>query len=277
MATPSRQIQSVSTTELYNSWAKVYDTDNNILQAIDDLLIPSLLTLGLKTAHSQLSHTSTSQSLTVTELGCGTGRNTAKLLLPPFTPSSQIPISTVNALDLSPAMLSIAQSRCSSIHSSTSPHNLSSIPQQPTLTFHPFNAFSPSLNPAVPPLYGTADLVLSTLVIEHLPLDVFFRTVRHLLKKEGGVLVLTNMHAEMGRRSQAGFMLEEGVKLQGESFVYEVEEVLEEGRRWGGTVVGEVGEREVRESDLERRVVDRGRGGKWVGCKVWFGVVMRFD
>lgn len=105
---------------------------------------------------------------------------------------------------------------------------------------------------------------------------MFFRTVRNLLKKEGGVLVLSSMHAEMGQRSQAGFMLEEGVKLQGKSFVYEVQDVLEEGERWGGRLVGDLLEREVRESDLGE-VVDRGRGEKWVGCKVCFGLVMRFD
>lgn len=127
--------------------------------------------------------------------------------------------------------------------------------------------------------------MLSTLVLENLPLDVFFRTVRNLRKNEGGVLVLSNMHAELGRRSQAGFMLEESIKLQGESYVYEIEEVVKEGERWGGRVVGEVGEREVREGDLSLNgdlgggggVVDRGRGKKWVGCRVWFGFVMRFD
>lgn len=106
---------------------------------------------------------------------------------------------------------------------------------------------------------------------------MFFRIIKTLLNPQGGVLVLTNMHAELGRRSQAGLMLEEGVKLQGESSVYEVEKVVGE---------GEVAEREVREGDLKGSkrglgdsggVVDRWRGEKWVGCKVWFGFVMRFD
>ncbi|KAK0105363.1 hypothetical protein ONS95_004261 [Cadophora gregata] len=126
---------------------QVYDTDNNILQAIDDLMIASLLTLGLQTAHAQLP--SPSQALTITELGCGTGLNTSKLLLPPFTPSSpelgQVHIHTTNALDLSPAMLSIARTRCSSILSSQS----TTFPSpKSNLTFHPFNALSPPPPPS---------------------------------------------------------------------------------------------------------------------------------
>lgn len=132
---------------------------------------------------------------------------------------------------------------------------------------------------------GTADLVISTLVLEHLPLDVFFKTVRGFMREEGGVLVLTGMHAEMGRRSRAGFVDVDKSggerKVQGSSFVYEVEEVLVEGKKWGFAVDGEVGERAVCEEDvgedLEGSALLGKRGRKWVGCKVWFGCVMRFE
>jgi len=90
-------------------------------------------------------------------------------------------------------------------------------------------------------------------------------------------VVITNMHAEMGRKSQAGFMDEEtGSKVQGESFVYEVEEVLEEARRWGFELVGDVGERGVGLEDLETSVVGE-RGKKWVGVKCWFGMVLKLE
>ncbi|KAG4413363.1 hypothetical protein IFR04_013514 [Cadophora malorum] len=159
MAAPARRIESVSTAELYDRWAETTFSS-------------PLLTLGLQAAPSQLSPSSTPQPLTITELGCGAGRNTYKLLLPPFTPSSQIPhypqipISTINALDLSPAMLSLAQERCSSILSSpsSSPTTpIPSLPPPPHLKFHTFNALSPSLDPAILPLFGSADVVLSTL------------------------------------------------------------------------------------------------------------------
>ena len=125
-------------------------------------------------------------------------------------------------------------------------------------------------------MYGQADIVVSTLVLEHLPIDVFFRTVKNLLKPSGGYLVLSNMHAEMGRRSQAGFMdPETGEKVQGMSYVYEIREVVDGARKQGVSVVGEVQERGIREEDVGV-VVDEKRGRKWVGCKVWFGMVMRF-
>lgn len=87
-------------------------------------------------------------------------------------------------------------------------------------------------------------------------------------------MVITNMHAEMGRKSQAGFVDEEtGNKVRGESFVYEINEVLEEARRWGFELVGEVGERGVEMEDLEKGVIGH-RGKKWVGLKCWFGMVL---
>ncbi|OBT72909.1 hypothetical protein VF21_07767 [Pseudogymnoascus sp. 05NY08] len=249
---PTRQIASVSTAELYHRWAKVYDTDGNILQTTDDLCLPPLLANFL----SLLPPTNAK----ITELGCGTGRNTAKLLLPP----SSTMLSSIHALDLSPSMLGIARQRCSSI-------TAGSIAPTPSTEFHVFDA----LSGAAPPDEACgANGVLSTLVLEHLPLYIFFGSVKKLLAKEGGYLLVTNMHEEMGRRGQAGFVdVESGEKVRGVSFVYSIEEVLEEGRKWGFEVVGGVGERAVVEEDLK---VLGERGGKWVGCKVWFGGMFRF-
>jgi len=93
------------------------------------------------------------------------------------------------------------------------------------------------------------------------------------------VLVMTNMHAEMGRLSRAGFTdidMESGnvkVKMQGDSFVYEIEEVVEAGREEGFEMVGEMLQRGVAEEDVGLMVGERGM--KWVGVKVWFGCVMR--
>ena len=86
------------------------------------------------------------------------------------------------------------------------------------------------------------------------------------------------MHAEMGRLGQAGFVDEtSGVKVRGQSFVYEIEEVLEEGKRWGFEVVGKVQERGVKEENVgEGRVVGE-RGRKWIGVKCWFGMVLRLS
>ena len=84
------------------------------------------------------------------------------------------------------------------------------------------------------------------------------------------------MHADMGRISQAGFLDEDtGEKIRGDSFIYEIEEILEEARKWGFILEGEVQEREVREEDVgEGRLLGK-RGRKWVSIKVWFGMVLR--
>jgi hypothetical protein len=93
------------------------------------------------------------------------------------------------------------------------------------------------------------------------------------------------MHAEMGRKGQAGFVDEDaGVKVRGLSFVYEVQEVINEGKKWGfvleslgheGTGNGEgAWEKGVGEDDLRDGVVGE-RGWKWVGVLCWFGMALR--
>lgn len=242
---------------------QVYDTDGNILQALDDALLPPLLTQAL-------SLLSSSAPISITELGCGTGRNTAKLFLPSIT--SNVNIREINALDLSEGMLEVAKQRCEALLASTASTAISAPPK---LNFQVFDALNSSSTSESFDLEGKADLVLSTLVLEHLPLDTFFTTVKFFLKLNG-VLVLTNMHADMGRMSQAGFVdPETGEKVRGTSYVYEIEEMVQEGKRLGFEVVGQVGERGVSEEDIDEGKLLGSRGKKWVGVKVWFGCVMR--
>lgn len=118
-----------------------------------------------------------------------------------------------------------------------------------------------------------ADAILSTLVLEHIPLAEFFATVSRLLVP-GGNLLLTNMHPDMGRLSQAGFVdPRTGCKIRGESFVHGISETVQEATNWGFEVVGE-----VKEVMVEKGMVDElgRRAEKWVGMKVWFGGVWRF-
>lgn len=78
----------------------------------------------------------------------------------------------------------------------------------------------------------------------------------------------------MGRLTRAGFKTASGEKVQGESYVYSVDDVLGEVRRQGVWEVLGVRERGVEDGDLvDGRVGERGR--KWVGVNVWFGVVVR--
>ncbi|KAM3088213.1 hypothetical protein ACMFMG_002268 [Clarireedia jacksonii] len=265
----SKAVQSLSTADLYNRWASKYDTDGNPLQALDSRLMPTLVEALMESLSND-----TPRDLTITELGCGTGRNTVLFLRQPLAER----ISQIYALDLSHAMLDIARSYCSSI-SAANPGPI------PKLQFHEFNAMKPEATPEITRLVqGKADIVLSTLVLEHLPLSKFFAAVTLLLKSDGengtGKLLITNMHAEMGRLSQAGFVDEvEGkpIKIRGESFVYEVDEVIEEGQLWGFEVINEVVEKAVEEGDVDEagdglRLGNRGR--KWMGKKMWFGMIM---
>ena len=260
---------------------QVYDTDGNILQAIDDHLVPQLLAKALTLVQSD-------SPVVITELGCGTGRNTAKLLLPLQTSSEQashetyaVDIAQINALDLSMAMLEVAQKRCNAILSTKSRDE-----KTPDIQFREFDAIEPSSYPNVQSeVIGKAHLVLSTLVLEHLPLEVFFSTVKSLLIPGGdGLLVLTNMHPEMGDISQAGFLDEDtGEKIQGHSFSHRIEDVMAVAAKYGFSLVGELGERAVEESDVRDdggNVQDRllgKRGRKWIGIRVWFGGVFRLQ
>ncbi|ELR03030.1 hypothetical protein GMDG_05881 [Pseudogymnoascus destructans 20631-21] len=160
---------------------------------------------------SNITYTKATSSSTLepTELGCGTGRNTAKLLLPP----SSTKISSIHALDRSPSMLDIARQRCSAI-TADSTTSISST------EFHVFDAPSDT---APPEEACGADAVLSALVLEHLAPAVFFGSVKKLLAKERGHLLVTNMHEEMGRGDRRGLYSIEEV----------VEEVVEEGRKMG--------------------------------------------
>jgi hypothetical protein len=162
-------------------------------------------------------------------------------------------------------MLEIAHQRCGEVAAGTGPEI-----STPKLEFRVFDAMGDS----GPPVEAcNANGVLSTLVLEHLPLDVFFKSVKQLLGNGEGYLLVTNMHEEMGRRGQAGFVDEETEeKVRGESFVYSIEQVVEEARKRGFEAVGEVKERAVGEGDLE--VLGK-RGKKWVGCHVWFGGLFR--
>ncbi|RFU30341.1 hypothetical protein B7463_g5967, partial [Scytalidium lignicola] len=255
MAAP-RPIESVSTLELYERWAQVYDIDGNILQAVDDLYFTELLEEAFHLRNK-------SDQLTIFELGCGTGRNTAKLLDTKF--ASQI--SNIYAVDFSSAMLSAAKERCNMALGKLDPR------LRPSIEFYQYDALSPrSL-----PLAENIDIVVSTLVLEHLPLDVFFDRVKGFLRKDGkGVLLLTNMHPDMGKRSQAGFLDEKsGQKIQGTSYAHEIREVVGAGKKFGFELCGEVKERAVAADDVgEGKILGR-RGHKWIGWNVWFSCHMR--
>ncbi|KAI9759782.1 MAG: hypothetical protein M4579_002081 [Chaenotheca gracillima] len=237
----TRPIIYLPTVEAYDRWAEVYDTDNNILQGVDDHELASLLPRFLNML---------SESPRIVDLGCGTGRNTIKLIGAG---------RTIVGLDASPKMLDIARGRCES--------QQAGMADAPDVCFEVYDALTTT---EIPPHAVSADAVVSTLVIEHVPIVEFF-TVASKMLKPGGLLLLTNMHPDMGAQSQAGFVDPvSGEKIRPKSYVHRIEDVVEGAATLGLSVVGEVSQRSVREEDLEGLGP---RARKWLGTQVWFGAI----
>ncbi|KAL9608662.1 MAG: hypothetical protein Q9167_006529 [Letrouitia subvulpina] len=235
------------TSEAYDAWAAVYDTDGNFLQALDTLAMRDILPQFIA---------SLPFAPKIVDLGCGTGRTTLPLL--------SVPGAVIFGLDSSPGMLKIARVRCTEMWESIKG------PKAGSVKLEEWDIFS-SRTGSMPGL-GSADAIVSTLVLEHIPLSDFFAACADILIP-GGKLLLTNMHADMGAVSQAGFKdPKTGEKIRPVSYAHTIEEVLEEALKWGFEVVGEVEERKVRGEEDVTVLGQRAR--KWVGFKVWFGMIM---
>ena len=244
--TPSgTKTRYLSTTEAYDLWASVYDSDGNFLQKLDDIEIKELLPLMLSEIKSPKPK--------IVDLGCGTGRNTAALL--------GIEGAEIVALDASPRMLEVAKARLEELSKQSA--------SQPRLHFEVFDLISSGESPAAA---LTADAIVSTLVLEHIPADVFFKHVAQMLKP-GGILLLTNMHAEMGGLSQAGFVdPTTGSKIRPVSYNHSVEDTIAEAKKAGLVPMGKIEERAV-DDGLTENLGERSK--KWVGVKCWFGGLFR--
>ncbi|KAJ7221381.1 S-adenosyl-L-methionine-dependent methyltransferase, partial [Mycena pura] len=216
-----------------------YDTDGNFLQRVDDGLVNDLLPSVLSEPVE-----------CVVDLGCGTGRNTAKLL-------QYNTVQRVIGLDATPGMLARARAR----------PGMDDARLQ--LWQYDLLADSPACASFLPP--GGADGVVSTLVIEHLPaLPVFFVRVHGMLRS-GGWLLVTNMHEDMGALTGANFLDADGVRVTMDKFVHTAAGVRDAALACGF---------ELRGAPEERRVEDEGHAGalgggapKFVGVKVLFGMV----
>jgi SAM-dependent methyltransferase len=220
-----------------------------MLQAIDNLELSTLLPNFL----TQVTSRTSTADISILDLGCGTGRNTTKLLSYPWPQDHRV---EVVGRDFSQGMLDIAAKKLQPLLQGD---------RRPALRLLCGDCF-PSTPISSPTLFNA---VISTLVLEHIPLYSFFTTLASLLQPNGLALV-TNMHAEMGSMSQAGFVNAQGVKVRGTSFVYSVDETVEAAKTAGFSVVS-VREREVRSDDVQ---VIGERGRKWIGVKVWYAIVL---
>lgn len=277
-------IRYLPTTEAYDRWAAVYDTDGNFLQALDSIEMSALLPRFISAIASSAPATSPEGGWKLVDLGCGTGRNTARLLdlAPPSRDGATGGVGEVIALDASAGMLEVASARLRRPGTAGS--------RLPRLTLAVFDLLAPPGADDLPEAVlaaGGADGVVSTLVLEHVPLPAFFAHAARALRP-GGVLLLTNMHAEMGALSQAGFVdPATAEKIRPVSYAHGIRDVVEEARRCGLVVIppGDAHEGDeaslyvegVREVRVTEGMVERlgPRSRKWVGVTCWFGGLFR--
>ncbi|KAL2855832.1 S-adenosyl-L-methionine-dependent methyltransferase [Aspergillus pseudoustus] len=256
------QVKYIETVDAYNKWAEVYDTDGNFLQALDTIEMHNLLPYFLSRIQAE---SAPGDTLKLVDLGCGTGRNTLQLanLAPPT--------AQIIGIDASPGMLAVAKS--------TLEAEAAGAVSTGRVTLGEYDLLSPMSPIPVSLQDGGASGIISTLVLEHITVGLFFEGAARLIKP-GGYFLVTNMHAEMGAISQAGFVDERtGTKIRPTSYAHAIGDVVAAAERVGFEVIAldEAGER-VRETKVEQGMVKAlgVRGKKWVGVTVWFGICFAY-
>lgn len=235
-----------------------YDTDGNFLQAVDDMQTKELIP-QLARRLEPVPASSDNMDVKVLDCGCGTGRTTLKLMLQDWTRTPSI-----EAWDGSEAMLEGARAKHENIDKQTGKAT-------PPPTFRQVDFLDPSKLPEE--AVGTFDGLVSTLVLEHIPMPTYWTCVSKLLKS-GGIGLVTNMHPDMGAKSVAGFDNSEGVRMRGTSYIHGVDETVEAAKKAGMEIIGEVIEVTMVEEMIRSGAVGE-RGRKWIGTKVWYGFLFR--
>ncbi|KAJ5865806.1 hypothetical protein N7534_000359 [Penicillium rubens] len=256
----SQKTQYVDTVEAYDKWAEVYDTDGNFLQRLDTIemrtLLPQFIDRVSKRFQPSPQETETTTThASLVDLGCGTGRNTIELLSALSTAKKANHFSVIG-LDASRGMLDVART-------ATREYGAKSAAQTPVEL-------------------GILDLLQPELSKTQLPSSLagpgavaVFAAAAGIMRA-GAYLLVTNMHAEMGMRSQAGFTDERGVKVRPTSYCHAISDVLDAAAEAGFEVEEVVGAGAdgvlVRGVDEQLGDVLGARAKKWVGVRVWFGV-----
>lgn len=261
--------RTVPTDVLYSQWASTYDTDGNILQAADDIQLNDLLPLFVQLTNQNSRRSDVqAEAIRILDLGCGTGRNTVKLLRSNWNAEVDIV-----GWDGNQAMLELARSKCEAV--------LNEDRRNIGIELEEVDIASVDNIPAAS--VASFDGLISTLVLEHIPLKTYFSVMAEVLKV-GCYALITNMHAELGAQSKAGYKTASGERFKATSYVYTVAETVEAANQAGFELVGS-----VREMTVDGRMFDGGvvngvvvqksqvaeRARKWVGTKVWYGMLLR--
>ena len=280
-STTGRKIPTryVPTVDAYDAWAEVYDSDGNILQAIDDYelgagghLLSTFIDLSTSLARREFA----TAQIHFADLGCGTGRNTIALMKSnDYPPDSSLKIT---AIDASAGMLAKARQKIDAAYAEMEDWRQCVFRGVYTVQHDFLDPRDATKAPMHLRENKTFSAIISTLVLEHFPAHTFFAVLSSLLRP-GGLVLLTDMHADMGSRSQAGFVSQdeetgEAIKVRGTSWVHTVEETVSEAKKAGFEVVGDVRERAITEDLIEKGVVGE-RAKKWIGTNVWYGMILR--
>ncbi|KAA8909914.1 hypothetical protein TRICI_004299 [Trichomonascus ciferrii] len=249
------RVEYLDTVEAYDKWAKVYDSDGNFLQKLDDREMEVVLPEFLNKVRG-----GGSGLIKLIDLGCGTGRNTLKMIEHCNT-KGQGEYEIVG-LDPSGKMLDLAKERCRG-HADQN---------KGTVVRRRFELYDILQENDDVCKNGEADGLISTLVLEHVPADSFFECVRHLCRV-GGQVLITNMHSEMGQISQAGFNCPDtGVKYRPKSYPHTLADTLAAASSHGFELVQPPVERKISSSDIPHLGP---RSEKWIGVTVWFCVLLQ--
>lgn len=253
---------------------QVYDIDGNFLQRLDTVEVRALLPQLLDRVSMRFPTQSQSSPLKFIDMGCGTARNTIQLLEALSRQQSRATSAPaeVVGLDASTGMLDVARS---AIQTAVTEKGLQHT--QISLGVIDLLQGASSKTQLLPSLQEGAACVISTLVLEHIPVKEFFEAAAAMMMP-GGYLLVTNMHADMGAISQAGFTdPQTGVKIRPTSYCHSVIEVRTAAEKAGFQVespIGEDGEKWVLERGIDEQLGEAlgPRAKKWVGIRVWFGI-----
>ncbi|KAJ5940909.1 hypothetical protein N7516_001077 [Penicillium verrucosum] len=175
----SQQTQYIDTIEAYDKWADIYDTDGNFLQRLDTIemrtLLPQFIDRVSKRFQPSPPETETRTTRpSLVDLGCGTGRNTIQLLSTLST-ANKVTSFSVIGLDASRKMLDVARA--------TTCEYVSKSATKTDVELGIFDLLQPELSKTQLPsslCEPGAVGVISTLVLEHIPLERFLLLLRGL-------------------------------------------------------------------------------------------------
>jgi SAM-dependent methyltransferase len=270
-----------------------------MLQRIDDQELPllfysalTLLPAALLVTHPTYTTDPFSDPLTIVDFGCGTGRATMHMAYaiiqykknnPAFTRSVHIV-----GLDASEEMLNLAREKLPVFEAPWGQFGI-------VITFQQWNPYTFKLNKYRNKDLGEervcwrADMVISTLVMEHFPLNSFMFTIDHFFQGEtsgsgrvdnisfGGILVLTNLHWEVGGLTVAHFTdMETGIRYQAEEntarFNHQQADFNDALMFSGFFEASGIGfkERMVNDRLLQSHILGE-RARKYLGKNIWWG------